>query len=510
MKPTSRLGLIALTHGLAIAFGWAAYHASGFQSAGSSPPEPPASRTKAADRTPQAAGAAEAAGEILAPILASVKIQHEAVAETYDAGAGDDIPQTSQEILDRIANIGLPADFASALDELKKNLNQKNLNDITALSFHWMNQDSKAFFAWLRANNMGQQQSFGLSILYQLEPEIYRRSGVGGVVAQIANAEGFKHQLIADLGRSLAKSGNAADIFKARELLLPDPNTSDPANWRALVKEIGENWPNDKTAALIQLAVDLNAPMILITHRQSIAGQGSYIAGLLADQSLPEDFRRKISENPSARNAMASDPSLPLETRLKNGGYLQEIIRTDVGRLLSKDRDWAFAFRNGEATADEIMTVISTGSPDLAKSQPDELRDYVFRELSEENPTAAMVLLKDMPEDKRGEFALLVSRTHFNDVEPSKFLELLEQVPSDTPEQWEGRLDAWNLRGFKNNERLQDGYVEWVRALPPGLDREMALYSLARAVNAKNPGLAEDLRSQVSDPELKKRIASHR
>lgn len=513
MKPTPRLGLIALTHALAIAVGWAAYQASGFQGPCFSTTEPPAARTKSTDRTSKDTKTTDrtpkdtkAAEEILAPILAFLENRRQA----YDQRTDDTIRQTSQDILDRIASIDIPTDFAKELEAVEAGPDEGKFVEMAALVFHWMNHDSKAFFDWLRADPKKRGVGLGVSLLFSLEPEIYRRSGVEGVLAQLVHAEGCKHQLSGDLGRSLAKSGDIAGILKARQLLIPDAHASNPEDWRRLVINIGQSWPADKTTALVRLAVEMDEPMLLTTHRRNIDGHGGYIAGLLADESLPEDFRKKISENPMARNSIIGDSSLPLDMRLANGGDLARIISGDVAKLLNSDRDWAFAFRNGQATAEEIMTVVAAGTPDLAKSQPDELRNFVFRELSEEDPAAAMVLLKDMPEDKRSEFALFVSRTHFNDVEPSKFLELLEQIPSDTPEQWDDRLDAWNLRGYKNNERLQEGYVEWVRALPPSLDREMALYSLARAVNAKNPGLAEDLRSQVSDPELKKRIASHR
>ncbi len=154
--------------------------------------------------------------------------------------------------------------------------------------------------------------------------------------------------------------------------------------------------------------------------------------------------------------------------------------------------------------------LLKAGPRELCKAQPDALRMQVFRELAEENPAEAMTLLADLPEAERSERALYASRTHFNDVEPDKFLELMQQIPADTPAQWEGRLDTWNFRSFTNNGRLQDGYVEWVQSLPPSLDREMALYSLARAVNESNPQLAANLRSQVTDSALQQRISKHR
>ena len=504
MKPSSRIALAALTHGLALAVGWAIYQASGFQAAENPVDQAATGRTRVADRS---AVDLKSGKDILAGVLKSVSEEpRKMLGNEYDRGADNTVPKTDQDILDRIHSIEIPADFAKAFEKLMPKMNGKpsreDMAEASALAFHWLSKNPQAFFDWLKADP--KRQIVGLRVFNNLVPELFRRSGVEGVIP-LAMAGDFKYQIIWDLGRSLAKSGDTAGIAKAKQLL-----ASDPGCWRSFALSIGSEWPNEKLADLIKLAVACDEPQIAIGHKNHGKDHGVYIAGLLADESLPEDFRKRISDNPLARNGLVRDSSVPLELRLQNGGNLDQIVNNDVGRLLTEDRDWAFAFRKGEVSAQEIMDRITAGTPDLANSQPDALRMQVFRELAEENPAAAMTLLKDLPEDERSERALFASRTHFTDVEPDKFLELMQQIPAETPEQWEGRLDAWNRRGFTNNERLQDGYVEWVRELPPGLDREMALYSLARAVNESNPKLAADLRGQVTDSKLQQRISKHR
>lgn len=508
MRRPTGLALAALTHVLALASGWAIY-----QAGGSPPKEEPEARsangrTKARERTAVAELDPKAGREILDAVLKGLKEDpFRGSRNAYDEGASNEIPQTPKEIVDRIDSIAIPSDFAEALNELLAKKpddgpsSAEAYHDLAALVYHWLAKDPAACFKWM---NGDAAQQFSYNSIVDLGPELSKRLGAKGVI-EIANHAGrMKGQMVGDLARVLAKTGNAAGVSEVKNAI-----GSDGQFWNFFSRSIGSAWPNDRLDDLVKLAVTCDEPQIAIGHR--IHGdQGVYIAGLLADESLPEDFRRRISEDPFAREGLARDPKVPLEMRLQNGGNLGQVLRNDVTRLLTEQRDWAFAFRKGEASAQEILEMVSAGTPELAKKAPDELRDQVFRELAEENPAAAMTLLDNLPAEQRSEQALFISRSHFNDVEPDKFLELLQQIPTDTKAEWEGRLDTWNRRSFTNHERLQDGYVEWVQALPPGLDRDMACYSLARAVAGGNPELAAELRNEVSDPVLKQRIAKHR
>lgn len=502
MKPASRPVVTWVTQGLALAAGWAIYQGMESHDQGGAIANPSPAPTKASDRST----AAEKTGErILAKILQKVASEPDprGIAALRARQMALD-----PKIAERIDTIGIPEDFVAAFEELLAKLagttswNSNNLADPVALGFLWMSKDPQAFFTWLNREpaNSG---VIGHLIVSRAFAELYRREGPDTVIPLIAMAGKHNQSLINNLAQLMATSGDAAGILKARDLF-------SAGGWNQFAQNIGSAWPDDQLDALTRLAVECDEPMLAIGHKVHSPEQGTYLAGLLADESLPEDFRRRISENENARYGIARDPRVPLEIRLQNGAARDQLVRGDVQYLLAADRDWGNAFRNGQATAQEILDHIYAGTPELAKLEPDAIRELVFRELAEENPAQAMALLKDLPEAERDELALLTSRSHFENVEPHKFLEMIQQVPVDTPAQWEGRLDAWNRRGFTNHERLQDGYVEWIQQLPPGIDREMGLYSLARAVDAGNPELARQLRAQVTDPELQNRISLHR
>ncbi|HVJ46270.1 MAG TPA: hypothetical protein VM511_07790, partial [Luteolibacter sp.] len=59
----------------------------------------------------------------------------------------------------------------------------------------------------------------------------------------------------------------------------------------------------------------------------------------------------------------------------------------------------------------------------------------------------------------------------------------------------------WNLTPG-NQWRLESGYVDWVKNLPAGLDREMASFALLKNLQGRDPALAETLKAEIKDPKL--------
>lgn len=509
MSPRSRIAATALTHGLALAVGWWAFsqvkESRGAAEPGTGGQAMGATKSVGRGENGGAVAGTKSAEEILAGVLKSPADDPFAFQAPIPQPemALLELPKEWREAVDALV---IPEDFAAALAEAMGKFKPGSgygpeYAQAFALMFHWAGKDPKALFEWA-AGDPQRQAMLGNGIMH-LTPELYRRGGIDPVLPMIGKAGGLDYQIAADLSRSIAVNGDGAGALKAKGALTPNL-------WRFLGQNIGRNWPPSKEAELVALAVANDCPILLTGYKEGQPGQGAFLAQFLEDENLPQGFRDFLKGSGATQNAITTDRTLPLEVRMKHGGGLIQIVNGDMDYLLTAERDWAFALRHGEATVQEIWDVVAAGSPDLVREHPDMVRERLFRELAEEDPKAAMTLLEDLPEEQRHDMALLGARTHFTDVEPALFLQMMEQVPSDTPELWEGRLDAWNRRSFTNHERLQDGYVEWVRNLPDGLDREMGLYSLARAVQQGNPELAKQLRAEVSDPQLKTRISQHR
>ena len=375
-----------------------------------------------------------------------------------------------------------------------------------ALFYHWLARDPAACFKWAQA---GDRERFRMldGAVIELGREFHRRLGAEKALEMISHAPEEYYQIRGELARSIGTAGDLEGAIAA--IAASKTMSGQMGDWFA--RTIGGEWPDGKVDQLVQAAVASHQPMMVIGY-QSDGGisRGKFLAGLIMDESLPQGFRDALRTNEWTRETLAQSPELPITMRLELGATIDSICTGDLIKLLTTDRDWAFAFRHGAADAEDILKLATEGAPELMSTHGGKAREHLFRELAEENPRSAMVLLQGMPDAERNAQVLLVARTHFENVEPANFLELLDEVPSDTPQLWEGRLDAWNQRGFTNHKRLQDGYVEWVRELPPGLDREMGLYSLARAVQATDPELAKELRREVKDPELQRRITANR
>jgi hypothetical protein len=239
----------------------------------------------------------------------------------------------------------------------------------------------------------------------------------------------------------------------------------------------------------------------------------------MGDESLDAEFREELLNSPRWNDFVLNGISMPLDERLKLLGAEDEARGRDVfGQLAERDlmailkggRDWRHAFRHGDADAAEVLAAMAKELPELAARAPEALRNQLFIQLSEEDPERAMALLGGLPEDEKARIAIQAPRWYFGNIDPNHFLAALEKVPADTPELWDARLDAWNNKTPRNHARLDQEYVAWVRQLAPGVDREMALFSLANAVQGKDGALAAELRGELTDAALKQRTEGGR
>jgi hypothetical protein len=491
-----------LTHLFALAAGW------GVHTVLTPPPQPadpgsaPSSRGKSVHRDPAIEAAArEILEKALTPPSSDLSSLTRPTREQKKAAR--QIRPEMREYLDRFE---VPADIAAALEELMPEEGKTPAPDAwmkqNALIYFWLERDPAAAFKWAQG---GSRERFRIldNTAIELGPEFYQKMGAEKALEMISHAPPDYYQIRNEVSRSIGEHADAAGFLAASK-------TMSGQQWEWFARTTGGEWPMEREAELIQAAVDSKSPMLVIGYLSEEGRKGDFLAKLVMDESLPEDFRELLRTNEWTREILSRTPEVPVALRLELGNSIDSICSGDLVKLLTSERDWAFAFRHGEVDASEILKMAEAGAPELMGGHAAKAREHLFRELAEENPRAAMPLLGDLPEGERTDMLLLVARTHFENVEPAKFLELLEQVPSGTPDQWEARLDAWNRRGSTNHKRLQEAYVDWVRDLPAGIDREMGLYSLARAVQAEDPELAAELRHEVKDPELQRRITAER
>jgi hypothetical protein len=437
------------------------------------------------------------------------------------AGMGADTPDFVEKGLELARSTRLPADPAAALTaELRKwakegGDNLKGSPEIFALIYQWMAADPGAFIQFAFSDPE-------TAMLHQQMMDLIFPEAVRGMVADKGplsllpaltaprNRYNQPSNLPDLLAESLVKTCDQSVIDSVREKVNKD-------QWSEVVRSLARSWPDDKGSELLQFAIKENNPSVMFWRSPRMPGLGAALLAAMSDESVPQTFRDALKNGGQMNYVINSDPAVPLETRLQYSfgddpqAESKRMCMQDVEAVMSHGPvDWSHLYKVGAATAEEILAAVAAGTPDIAATDPEGLRREVFQHLAEQSPVKAMELLADLPEDKRNSTALMAARTYFTDVDPSLFLNLLQQIPSDTPELREERLDTWNMRANSNYGRLDDAFVEWVHALPAGIDREMALYSTARAAQATDKDLAAQLRSEVTDPGLLQKIAENR
>ncbi|WP_265594938.1 hypothetical protein [Haloferula sp. BvORR071] len=487
-----------MTHALALGAGWAIYQAGG-TSDGDRKPAPESQVSGAERRNELSAGAAK--------VLAAAKA---AADETFVPGLKQ---EARTEAMKRIGSMSPPADIAAALDTLALSYvvepagDRPDSPEAVALIYHWLGKDPEEFFQWAKSldgptGTMVRQQ-FWKAVELQLKAK-----GAAALLPMLASAEKT------GMGRSVANSFARVVALEADlDLIAKVKSSASKESWNEFIGSLYQTWPAERRAEFAKLAAAENKPGLL-TYFNPGKPRAEWLRELMADESLPAEFREGIRTNPKLQETLASDTTLSLEERLAYAGKQDdaqsraEICRHDVDQVLGNDHDWPRAFRRGEATAQEVLEAVRAATPELAAASPEALRDRVFERLVGEDPAGAMILLADLPAAERNARVLHTALREFDHAEPDRFLELLQQVPADTEADREARLDAWNRRSWQNDEEERENYTTWVQALPPGIDREMALFSLARVVAGRYPDLAESLRAQITDAELKQRIPS--
>lgn len=301
-----------------------------------------------------------------------------------------------------------------------------------------------------------------------------------------------------------AEEKNPADTLMTEALKLaatmPPPEDFE----RALAEEIkswnGNDPPNAKTYALM--------------YRWMLKDSTS-----LSRWAGTDEMDLKYRALLTLRYAALSDARIPLPDRIAiiqathpqvepAQKLCDQLAANDVGEWMKGPADFNFQFRSGELDASQILARMEKEMPELSKKSPAVVRDEIFQSLVRQNPHAAMPLLDQLAPAERSAAVLRVARTNLDNVNPDLFLAALKEVPAGDATLREDRLRAWTSRAENTEILLNTEYVDWIRALPDGVDREMALYSLSAAIEKRRPELAASLRDELKDPELKQRLTA--
>ena len=183
---------------------------------------------------------------------------------------------------------------------------------------------------------------------------------------------------------------------------------------------------------------------------------------------------------------------------------VNDFVYRELNRFLGEGSDWRFQFRHGKATLDDVIAAVRAGMPEIPPEGEEALTVSLFRQLVEEDREKAMPMLDSLPEDKKREALFHSTWLSMVNIKPDDFLAYCRSLPEPEAD-WEKDLRTkgwnWKARGFLM--RYGDDYVEWVKEMPEGLDKETAMNSLIWATREQNPEEARKLSEALYPPKSK-------
>ena len=375
---------------------------------------------------------------------------------------------------------------------------------------HWLGGDPKAFLAYLGSRPPDQMDAANPLLIKALDALI---PTVG--TEEAAKWMGTTGKMDSKLGRLIADhAGAAADLDQLSGI----KGSLDQQRWNEIRLSLIDTWPFAKADDLMRLSITENAPLTVLLYAKHQGPDGvKWLHRHLESTETDPAFKASILKHHDYHQLMFASPQLEFEKRLEVVQSFQpekslEQVKNELGvfdvvNALNAGRDWRYAFRHGTATADQIYQEMAAALPELAAKSPESLKLQLFKELSEFGGPKAMKLLDGVPEDQKWGMVMKSPEWQFLYGNPQDFYEMIRTVPADAGQQvWDTRLTAWERKSRTNSERLGPQYIEWVKTLPEGLDREMASFAVLKQNRGADPALKELLRSRIKDPQLKQRL----
>lgn len=232
---------------------------------------------------------------------------------------------------------------------------------------------------------------------------------------------------------------------------------------------------------------------------------------LLAQESLDPKMAEALrkEENLATAHDMTQDYASRIEAMRKTGDLdgkddrtlVSEMVHQDLDKVLNEGRDWRYEFRHGVSSLDEILAAVRSAMPGVPPEGEEALTVSLYRQLVEEDTKKALPLLDNLPEDKRREALFHSTWLSMVNINPNEYLEFFSALPEPvTAEEKDLRTKGWNWKARGFLMRFGDDYVEWVKAMPPGIDKDTAMNSLIWATREQNPAEARKLNDELYPP----------
>lgn len=305
---------------------------------------------------------------------------------------------------------------------------------------------------------------------------------------------------------ALAKEiGESPALFRVGEILgsrLSEMTPTDAVSFfkasgisesQALLQTMIRGWPTDKASGFLDLALASGDLKLVQNFLQGPARRSiELLVRMDQREDLPETFAAYLASAPDLPLYHYADPPVPLDERIA------PMTTVDINELMKTGPDYRYAFRHGAMTADEILAAVREAFPELAAASDFETRVQVFSELAPEDAQAAFSLIAHLPEEQRNLTVINQSRLTFRDTPPDAFYDTINLATGpDSAEAAHQRADTWFTYGSSAYRKYGEYYLDWVRELPAGVNRDAARSTLATVLRQSNQA---DLAGEFAKP----------
>lgn len=412
--------------------------------------------------------------------------------------------------------------FYEPTDEDKKKDPDRLRVEMEVRALHWLRQDPDAAMAFLKTRPNASRLILNLND--RVIPDVIAAKGAMQSFQFSKSSPYFTDPLLRTaldeikagggvdlLGKFRAEMARAYSEEAYRSFEIPPRSQPYQDGNNDFLFQAGGSIPFAEKDRLLALATGLDSKdrgRILAGFVRSDPQAAEWMTALIkngqVDTSLANQMKGPLG------NAVLKAPDMDIDDRIAarrltdgNAGksrqdLLDSLMRRDVAELLDNGRDWRYEFRHGNATAEEILETVNKGLPSAPPEGRQEIIAAVFNQLVEENPGRAQSLLDMLPEEKRRAIQFNNTWNNFGNVDPDTFLDSMSHLPEPvTDQEKDFRTKGWNwkARGFLT--RYGDDYVEWVKQMPEGIDRNTAMGSLIWATREQNPERAKELERQL-------------
>lgn len=307
----------------------------------------------------------------------------------------------------------------------------------------------------------------------------------------------IKQHVVTDL----AQRGSIEDFIRLEET---SPQPATDRDRASLGRQIGDAWPADRSAELLShlQGRTAGAAAIALADRMEDSNGLQWVLDLVTSGALDSSATKYLSDR-SVANQLVDREGVSIDERVaayETLGIMKGrsdhfvgamIIDWELREFMFNKDDWHFAFRHGEASANDVLDAAMKTMPDFA-SRRGEVASQLFRQLAEDNPDAAVELIAGQSDSNIAWARTNSTRWAFFSVNPNDVHNWIEGTASlDDPKQDAAFAEGWRGRSGSNLHRFGGEYVQWAGNLPAGPQRKMVLEGIIANSKTSNPDLAE-------------------